>query len=684
MVPVATDVPPLPSPAPAGVRSRARRGMLDRRLEGWQQSTRAERAVATATLALTVAWIPGQHIGPWPLETAVGLVLGLAGLPLLLLRAVGGDTWLPGSPRRAGARLLVAWLVVGLASTMAAAQPLLALVGRWSISEGWLFMAVLAGCWAVGTVLRPAGRSLLASVLVVGALANAVVAAGQLTGGLGHIGLAAYGDGQPVGFLTNPVYLGGLEAGAVLLLGWRLWRAPARRTRWVALATCAVAVGIAGERMSMLVVLAAAAGSVAVAWWRPAMVSGPVAPSPGALPSSEAAAPVPTGAALPARGARRRVVAAAGLSVAAMVVGTGLAWWSVRAVAHKLGGPSAQGTFGDRLHAWLAGLQALVHHPLLGAGPGQFQAATQRYFPLWYARSSASSGVFADGHDLFVEYAVTTGVLGLLCLVGWALTSLRHRNGPLAAFAVAVLAVALIEPLSPAMTPLLFLAAGAASPVGRRAGGADPPLATGGADLPLATAGRRRLTAAVALLAVVGLVLGTDLVVGTRLLGMAAGQRSLANEPAAQRDARWADRLLAPWPVAADQVALAELVSQQAGPAAPTPLALAASWQQRAAARDLADTADWVAAAQLQMELGQLGRARADARTVLRIDPYNAGALRILGDLALAGGDRSAAVGWFRRLVAVQPHPGLAALLSPACSTASTAVVGIRPPGSCR
>src|SRR5205807_4236135 len=77
--------------------------------------------------------------------------------------------------------------------------------------------------------------------------------------------------------------------------------------------------------------------------------------------------------------------------------------------------------------------------------------------------------LFFDAHNLVVEYLVTTGVVGGLLFVAWAGFAL-HAAGwqtALGGFAVLVLAVHLVEPQNAGLTPLAFLALGAAGAVER-------------------------------------------------------------------------------------------------------------------------------------------------------------------------------------------------------------------------
>jgi hypothetical protein len=651
----------------------------------WAVAGRSERAVAVGALVLGVAAAPRLGIGSWPVELLVAVSVGAVGLPRLAALAAGlvpvgaGDPRVPARHRVAAAALL-GWLAVGFVSALAGPRPALALVGLYAQSAGWVLMAAVAGWWALGTSLSSRGRRLVAEAVVVAALVNGVVALGQVTVGLSRVGLPGFGNGQAMGLQGNPVFLGGLEAGAVVLLLSQAWRQPITRRRWVTLAVVGLAVGASGERLSVLVVLAT---SALVAGATSARVTGLACrlatqrrrSAEGETGSVRRQGWLGRGLEAWSRGPRdphtARLVAAA--ATAAAVAGALLP--DIRH-AHELTrklGTSAEGTFGDRLHAWLEGLRALAHHPLIGVGPGQFQAATSSLFPLWFVRSHPNQ-VFTDAHDLVVEYAVTTGLLGVACLVTWLVAAGRRWSGPLAGFALAVLAVELVEPVNVVLTPLLFLAIGAACVAPRDEPAVGVADRAGRAELPPDPTRRRSsgwvrwvMGACAAVAGIAGAGFGLAVVVGSRAIVVAEQDRVLANHAGALAAATLADRLLSPWPQPAAELALVDLLGQQKTPTAPTPLELAARWEQVAAERDPANAPAWVDAAGLDLELGRRRVAAADARQALRFEPWDVGALQELGDIALDDHDLPAATAWFERLVEVRPRPTVAALLAGGC-----------------
>lgn len=621
----------------------------------WYQATGAERAIAVAVLALTVAWAPGLGIGAWPPEMGLAVAVGFAGVPVLVARALRRRGSTPRAEQVASI-LLLGWVVVGLVSALHSARPLLSLGGLYEQSTGWLFMVAVAGFWGLGTLLRQPGRALLASAVVAGAVANAVVAVLQLAIGLSRSGLPRYPSGQPLGLQGNPVFLGALEAAAVTVLVVRIGEGQASARHWVALALAAVGVGAAGERLSILIALVLALWVAVSPWWR--RTGGTVAwwRATGRWRLAERAS----------AGTSWRLAALTGLlTVAAVGVGTLLPLVrSTNELANKLA-TSAEGTFGDRLHAWLEGLRAVVHQPLLGAGPGRFEAATAGLFPLWFVRSHPGT-VFSDGHDLFVEYMVTTGILGLVLLAGWALVAVRGRTGVLLAMAAVVGVVELVEPLNPVLTPVLFVALGAAPwrcpepPWAPR-----PAVERGPAGIRRASR-RWALPVGAVVTTLVGVLLAADFVGGSRALAAAQSALQHGHRRAAAVDARLADELLRPWPQSAQQLALVDLLSPQRH-GGPTPLAAAAHWYQVAAERDPADAPAWDAAAQSQAELGHLGLARRDAQTALRSYPWEPGALSLLGELSLQAHQLTEARQYFRRLSEVRPGLSVGQLMRASC-----------------
>jgi O-antigen ligase len=163
-------------------------------------------------------------------------------------------------------------------------------------------------------------------------------------------------------------------------------------------------------------------------------------------------------------GARRTVVVAA-----LLLVGFVGAAPLLRTLGTPGGTPSvaAKGVtrndFLPRLYVWQSSIHPIARRPVLGFGPGRFVAASGPVRPVALARSGPEV-VFTDAHNLFVEYAVTTGLVGAAALVTWLVLACRAARGPLLFAGCAILAVYLVEPLFVGTVPVAFLLLGAGTP----------------------------------------------------------------------------------------------------------------------------------------------------------------------------------------------------------------------------
>ncbi|MGB7804350.1 MAG: O-antigen ligase family protein [Actinomycetota bacterium] len=131
----------------------------------------------------------------------------------------------------------------------------------------------------------------------------------------------------------------------------------------------------------------------------------------------------------------------------------------------------------DRAVMWRVTSGSIGEHPLVGWGPGTTQVA--------YLTSATPADIeeatrrWADAHNLFLETAVTSGILGLIPLVALLLLLVGRawRAGPDRAWslgaAAALGAYAMVEPLNLVLTPLLFLFAAMAAGLRAREPAAD-------------------------------------------------------------------------------------------------------------------------------------------------------------------------------------------------------------------
>ncbi len=120
----------------------------------------------------------------------------------------------------------------------------------------------------------------------------------------------------------------------------------------------------------------------------------------------------------------------------------------------------ASGAFGPRMRIWTASPHAVEAHPVFGSGPGQSESAT---LPYRSVTTVLHDGVFPDTHNILVEIAVTTGLLGLALFVAWLVPAFRRARDALLLYSIALFAGGLLEPLDLTATGLAFLALGAAA-----------------------------------------------------------------------------------------------------------------------------------------------------------------------------------------------------------------------------
>jgi hypothetical protein len=292
-----------------------------------------------------------------------------------------------------------------------------------------------------------------------------------------------------------------------------------------------------------------------------------------------------------------------------------------------------------RLELWSYARHAVFERPAFGHGPGRFRAATSADRTLPVVRAEGPESIYADGHNLLVEYAVTTGILGVLALVWWILRALRVARGRFAAAAIVLLAVSLGQPQSVGTTPLLFLAlgVGAARVVDARHHAPRPALAIG----------------------VIGVVGAVLLLIGDASLLRLRNDFDL-------RDGRRADALLHPWPKPATIVARAHAFAAIDAPDPDRRRAERAEvrrWDRIAVDRDPTDPGLWFALADDERVDGLFDDATHHYREALRHGPYAVNALVGLGRVAVEQHDDRAARRWFELALTVEPNRQIERLL---------------------
>ncbi|HUR17414.1 MAG TPA: O-antigen ligase family protein [Acidimicrobiales bacterium] len=553
---------------------------------------------------LPVVFSGELYYSAWAPKAAVCLLLLGPGLVVLARLALAGDL---------AARLALGFVAAAALSTLLSDNVVLSLVGSANWGTGLLFAATLGGCWALGAVAGERRRRQLVLAIIAAAVVNAVVAWLQ-TRGLVPPALEdprATTAGRTGGLLGNPVHLGALMAGALWLLGRRVGR---ERGSWwwlLPIGLVAGAAQLSGGRSAVALALVAAL------------------------------------ACLPGAGARRGValMAAVAFGVVLAPLGVeGAVLGSARAArpaptpasADEVSAPVARET-DTRLAVWRTSAGAFTDRPLLGWGPGRFQAATS---PRYDAESAREGGVFQDAHNWLVEYGITTGLVGLVLLLAWLGTAAVGARGALAGFVLIVGGAGLVEPLTVGLTPVALLALGAA---GRpRGAGIRHAPALGGAWAS---------TAAGALAA--GAMAGTVLLVGQGFMGHAR----LNDSPG---QARWAMTLSPPWPEVAGLAARVESFYgvTEGEPHRSRTVELA----RRATRRDPADPAAWSYLGFLELVWGDEGRAATAFGHSLDQNPWGAEGLRGSVALAVRRGDQTALAESCRLLRILHRAP-------PACSS---------------
>lgn len=553
---------------------------------------------AGAGLLLPTVFSPSVAAPFFSPKAAVLLVTTLAAAPLLV------GAWQRSRPATMAA---AAFLTAGLLSAVLSQRPVLALTGLYNLGTGWFFMLGLVVLWSLGLHLGDRGRALFTTCLVTAIVVNATVAVLQVTFDLSAVNLPRF-DGRASGLVGNPVHLSALLAGGVPLLG------PVFRRRPLLVGPAVVLVGAAvsaaGGRAGLLL---AVVGLVATAT-----------------------------TALSAR--PRHTAAFVTLFSLGLIMGVALGRTSGTATAtvdERLQVGVSGGDLAARLDAWEQSTKSIGRHPLVGVGPGQFRAATVADRTFETGRLIPDN-YFLDAHNLVVEYATTTGVLGVAALLAWFALLVRRASGPLLFFGLLVLASHLIQPQALSTTPLAFLALGAAS---------ASPLAL--SPLGPSPMQWRRLTAG---LVAVGMAAAGVLLLGDYRLRLAQRDFSLDHGRAALR-------ALPPWPQTA--TTLGRIYTFGAHPDRnPVASAAARRWLLAAAERDPRSPALWNDLADLEYVSRLSTEARMHYRLALTLDPWSVRALNGLGEVALAAGDDAQAARYFRDVQRIVPdHPNARARL---------------------
>jgi O-antigen ligase len=516
----------------------------------------------------------GLIAGYWSARELVLVLVAPLALPLLLSLIRRRD---------AAALPAAAFLLWAGIATALSPQPAMALWGQFATGTGLIFVAALVACWAWGRHLQDR-TGLVATAVLGAAVVSALIGIGQVTMDLSRFGMGA-SEGRADGMTGNAVFLGAFLAGALWVAGTHLRGRPVRMGAVAFL--CAAGIQLSGSRIALL-------AAVAV------VVLLPLTLRPRAL------------------------------MIAAVVAGVAFATLLPTASSTSGGTErlAAGGSTRSRTEMWMTGLDAVAERPVVGIGPGLFQPATSARRTLAFVRSEGEGRYFFDAHNLVIEYAVTTGVVGVLLLAAWLVFSLRglRLRSPLAGFALVTLATHLVQPQSVVLTPLTFLALGAAAK--RDAAEIRPPART---------ASRPALIAGVVATGAIGLVVSAALCYGFFALDQ-------ARLDFRQSDGDAADRFLPdPWWQAKEQRArIAVLRAREAN--APVFPAEARRLREQAARDAPGDPRPLLSLADTYLQVGDVSSAHATLLKVLDVDPWSVPALNAVGRELAPGHPHDAAV----------------------------------------
>jgi hypothetical protein len=558
---------------------------------------------ALGAAALCLAFSPKVNSVTFTPKFAVLLLFAAVGV-VPLARLVTSRSQL-----RWPARAAVAFLVVALVSALVSPSPYLGFFGLYLWGTGWFFWLGAAGAFAIGASLGPKDRRWLLMGLLVGAIGSALVAVFQIVANPSSPGLSLYNGTQADAFLGNPIHLEALLLGGLALILGRVCRSPLRWGSVVLLLT--VGLEFTFERLDIVVLV------LLVLY------------------------------ALYAYGARSggsfALLIAVGYGIAYLGGGSGL--------GTRVTSGTSETTFGLRLRVWMQGGHYLLHHPLLGAGPGQLRTAMDSTATLSFYQHVLTGRILADGHDIFVEVAVTTGLLGLACFLVWLFGTVRiaARCGFLG-LAGAMVAVELVEPLNLAVLPLAFLALGAATAVRLK-----PEVVSGATVDQLAVPPAHHVTSrgvvvssrivtVVAL--ILALFLGATMVTGDAY--MFRGTNFRLGQPFNLAAAKDANRLLPYWSDPALEIAQIEVFDSLNQPSTSPDLVDARHWTAVAVSRDSDNPELWTQLAAADMDLKAHGLARSEYYRALSSDKWFTGALQGLGQLAGINDNWKQAVHFYR------------------------------------
>ena len=389
--------------------------------------TRGDLVFIGAAALLTIAFSTASTFPAFSGRFAVLLALTLPGL-LALGRLVALD-------RDRAAMAAAAFLGWAGCSALLSANPLVSGWGQVGKESSFVIWCGLFGMWALARQLSEPGRRLLLPTLLAALTLQAAVAVMDvLVGHEGlHVGLIS---GRARALAGNSIYLGALMAGAAAAAVAMARRARSARglvASGVASLLGVFALNLSGARSALVPCLALVGFQIVRAPWRRATLLGAFVLA--GLVGSQG------------------LLAAADSNAAAID----------RAASGAITGGEG------RVQVWSFGVSAVWDSPLIGAGPGGFQRAVQHEYTDEYLRSvpEQNAEVWVDPHNLVVELAVTTGVVGLLLFGLFAWTASRRATGPLLVLAGGIALSWMLQPMVIVTGGVAFIALGASAPAVR-------------------------------------------------------------------------------------------------------------------------------------------------------------------------------------------------------------------------
>jgi O-antigen ligase len=590
-------------------------------------------AVATAAL-LPTAFSPSMFSLTFTPKFAVLLVVAAVGaVPLVCLARSSHITW--------AARAGIAFLVVGLISVLLSPSVDTGFFGLYDWGTAWLFWFGCAGAFAIGAKLKPEELTWAFGGIVVGAAINALTAIYQV-GTHPSGALVLYQGGQADGMLGNPIHLEAILLGALALIAGRASTGANRRMWWPIVLILSASLELTLERAALPIMLVIMAASLVVYGLR--------------------------------RAAPFAVLTMVGYAASYVSGGSGLG-------ARVTSGTSST-TYGTRLHIWHLALESLVHRPLVGVGPGEVLSAIAPHVSASFAAHLGVGTLPADSHDFLVEVLATTGILGFLAFLAWLGGAALKARGPFLACAVAILSVELIEPLNVGVTPVAFLALGAAtvslsgqsvglaafrwSGFGSAVAEASPAavgdstsrrsLSSGEDDVGSGPTTRVRPTRygalVTAVLLVASLLLGSTMLAGDYYQYVSYKDVQPQAKIAAGKNANF---LLPYWAQSAAAVAEGYLWASDFDSGGTAAVEHALNWYVTASQRDPADPTLAGEIGSLELQLGNRGAAQRENLHALQLDPWTYVALLGLGTIAMKDHDYNTSLYWYEQALKVSP-----------------------------